>query len=778
MAGEGDDPPLTARENRIKRHEEGRAAARPQEIIDYLLGAAQRDARRAREAVAGGGSVAFKAEVERALHAHACVAHGVISEPPRVLVYDKVKVVTMSTAFDVQFPVSCSCCHPGCKLQHAALPPLLIGFYPANVTWSRASNGFANVLFDTSLLEHMQSSVGRVSEMSMEGACVSQPWTRLARARNHAARCCPPQPTRRTTGPQLVPRTVTGSYGALSSATTGARPRACAACNHAADTRHRVATGAMEPAKLGVPGAPDPRKQPSAHCPVCAPNGEPDSPAPGGLAAPPGKALVYGCCMDACAKCIHYTAAGRGDTTEPALHLFAGDANDKVVASEAPGAPLPPRLEVEAECCDSVLRCANASAAKAKDLDVKNVFCACCRHGVVLCGSVAYSNRAETFYPYHLILAYILSLIFTPYILFDNNCRFSIGFRKAFSFLGAHMPEMFVGWMHAMGHTESCRLKFSGLFQTGLGRTVGETMETVWSKFRNWGVTSKMTRADLHDFLETVLYNINMDIRSRFPEMLFKSWCVLLDKLEAGTTKLAAIVRSAAACGVTEAQLAAGAAQFAASTMAGTTAVPEPNDVLLVRQLILARVGISPETALVLALIHGRGLAPKSEEARRKAATAAESLMFACHVDAYDMDGEWSPTGAKYLAAAETLAASLLRQAQDSVDDALLMLKSARTTNGRDGCVPPCIFCCIRARFTRLPSPLCAQLHQAGACSGGARVEERGGVQQGCGRICAALHRPAAAGNAERRGGALGCVGGGWRGDAPQPVPAVSLCQG
>ena len=192
MAGEGDDPPLTARENRIKRHEEGRAAARPQEIIDYLLGAAQRDARRAREAVAGGGSVAFKAEVERALHAHACVAHGVISEPPRVLVYDKVKVVTMSTAFDVQFPVSCSCCHPGCKLQHAALPPLLIGFYPANVTWSRASNGFANVLFDTSLLEHMQSSVGRVSEMSMEGACVSQPWTRLARARNHAARCCPP----------------------------------------------------------------------------------------------------------------------------------------------------------------------------------------------------------------------------------------------------------------------------------------------------------------------------------------------------------------------------------------------------------------------------------------------------------------------------------------------------------------------------------------------------------------------------------------------------------
>ncbi len=184
---------------------------------------------------------AFKAVytrmVQDAVRSHACCAYGVVPDPPRVLVTDKVKVVTLAGEFELDYPVSMSCDAPGCTLTRTALSPLRIGMYAANPTWKRTRSGYANVFFDVDLLEHLLGAVGGVSIMSFEGALCA--YARLVGWRA-LSWCDVPrhaQPTPTTSAPRRAPRSTTRSCGAPSSISTGARRRA-PSCTHAS-TRQR-----------------------------------------------------------------------------------------------------------------------------------------------------------------------------------------------------------------------------------------------------------------------------------------------------------------------------------------------------------------------------------------------------------------------------------------------------------------------------------------------------------------------------------------------------------
>lgn len=484
---------------------------------------------------------------------------------------------------------------------------------------------------------------------------------------------------------------------------------------------NRVSTGTHDLDQLSVPGAPSAASDPLLNCAVCSSAGDCEAGCPrlsveDVPAAPPADALaggsrqrgwlawVFALCCDACAKATRFRLAGRSDNSTPTMHMYAGAANDKVQAAEAPG--MPQDKDTLQDDCTASLTCANDRAYKRIWLDVNVMMAFVCRHGVPVRGAVCYSNRPETFLPYRILLEYLLMQYIIMFIMFDNGCRLSVSFIAQFAEgMGANLPIMLVGWMHARGHIERCRLQFSGLYHRLLGRTVGETTETFWAKFLNWEITRKMSRARRHDFLECVIKRIADDIEARMPEMLFSSWTVVHKKLAVCKAKVATILGEAASLNVDQAELERCTLEYVAQHKkpgGGTAGLPWEAE--LVKQYELAKVGVAPETALSRALIHGTGSLYNSAAARKR----AESLIVKIEsgsgrsIDVFSRDSWMAEHGEPATAA---LTASLLEEAKENVcvhSHAVTIAQEVE--NDRDGYVTPAQRRRMRGKHNRQPT--------------------------------------------------------------------------
>jgi hypothetical protein len=420
-----------------------------------------------------------------------------------------------------------------------------------------------------------------------------------------------------------------------------------------------VSTGTHDLDQLDVPGAPSATTDPLIDCAACSCFGDCEPGCPrlsvkDELAAPPADAhadgsaprrwlaWVLALCCDACAKATRYMLAGRSDNNEPVLKFYAGEANDAVQKAEAPG--MPQDKDTLQDHCTALLSCANDRTCKQPWLDVHVMMAFVCRHGLAVRGAVCYSNRPETFLPYRILLNYILMHYIIQFILFDNGCRLSVSFLAEFSEgLGANLPLMLVGWMHARGHIERCRLKFSGLYHQLLGCTVGETTETLWSKFLNWEITRKMSRARRHDFLECVLKRIADDMSERMPEMLFSSWVVVHKKLAECKAKTAGILTEAASLNLSRAELTTSTQKYVQERLDGNGTGGLIWEAELVKQYTLAKVGISPESPLSCALTHGTGSLYTTADARKRAEKLIMKIERPRTIDVFSRDS-WLAT--------------------------------------------------------------------------------------------------------------------------------------
>ena len=71
-------------------------------------------------------------------------------------------------------------------------------------------------------------------------------------------------------------------------------------------------------------------------------------------------------------------------------------------------------------------------------------------------------------------------------LLYDINCQFWVYFMKRVLEKDLYWPEGLtfepaIGLFHVHGHKEACNAQFSPSYITGIGRTDGEILESLWS---------------------------------------------------------------------------------------------------------------------------------------------------------------------------------------------------------------------------------------------------------------------------------------------------------
>jgi hypothetical protein len=408
---------------------------------------------------------------------------------------------------------------------------------------------------------------------------------------------------------------------------------------------------------------------------------------------------------DGCAKAVRRKVAGTKDTSAPVISRFAAAAHKRLEEHEASGEPQD--KDTLHEHCTSTLTCANASSYKHRLFATLTTMSLVCRHCVPLYNGMCHSSRHETFMPFRMLFSDLLKMYIISVLMYDNGCRLSKSFNETFGgLLGDNLPLLLIGWLHALGHTECCRLLFSGQFHGGIGRTVGESTETLWSKFLNWAITSKMSKSRRHDFLESVMERISNGMASRMPEMLFDSWALVCSKRATGETKVDALLAEASALGFSRERLDSETAAWVAvaKTKPDSADADRPWQATLAKCLILADYGISPETHLAVALNHGCGGARKTAAARALAKSAANKIEAKEGIHAFNR-AAWEPDGECFAAGAAQLAACLVNEAQEMVCVGIEILRLAKEADaaapsrGNDKC-GACLFA--------LPCPPCA----------------------------------------------------------------------
>jgi hypothetical protein len=127
------------------------------------------------------------------------------------------------------------------------------------------------------------------------------------------------------------------------------------------------------------------------------------------------------------------------------------------------------------------------------ELDYKCIVGMCCPHGTPLQGGFIASPAHENFSLYDQLLGHmlrVLGLDLAAFVL-DFNCKYWAHARKdpelaqllrdrdaAAAEKGQPKLGFHVGWLHSnSGHKLECQLRFSSMFQVGMGRLIGEPME-------------------------------------------------------------------------------------------------------------------------------------------------------------------------------------------------------------------------------------------------------------------------------------------------------------
>jgi hypothetical protein len=96
-------------------------------------------------------------------------------------------------------------------------------------------------------------------------------------------------------------------------------------------------------------------------------------------------------------------------------------------------------------------------------------------------GGFLSGHTPEQFAHYVALLAVLMPLLpGVCLVLLDINCQFGKHWRTNYPSVAPGLL-FFIGWLHARaGHGIGCQLKYSAVFQDGLGRCVGELIEQLW----------------------------------------------------------------------------------------------------------------------------------------------------------------------------------------------------------------------------------------------------------------------------------------------------------
>ncbi|KAG7672377.1 hypothetical protein NADE_001807 [Nannochloris sp. 'desiccata'] len=111
--------------------------------------------------------------------------------------------------------------------------------------------------------------------------------------------------------------------------------------------------------------------------------------------------------------------------------------------------------------------------------------------------------------------------------------------------------KLLLPWMHAFDHDLTCQLKFSGLYQEGTGRRVGEQTESWWAIIKAWCKRARyMSPRQWWDGLNRMYLLLTRQKQQGFPLMLEKKLDRNKKKKESCRKELEALKREAAQNGV------------------------------------------------------------------------------------------------------------------------------------------------------------------------------------------------------------------------------------
>ncbi|KAJ9523276.1 hypothetical protein QJQ45_024061, partial [Haematococcus lacustris] len=179
--------------------------------------------------------------------------------------------------------------------------------------------------------------------------------------------------------------------------------------------------------------------------------------------------------------------------------------------------------------CKATLSCSNPTAvstATAKRCDITGVVgCTCC-HGVPARGTFCNMRTPEQFTYYLLLLEGLLeSGPADLHIYVDFACRLKKTWMRYVAARGLPAAwadvKMWVPWMHAASHDQTCQLANNARYQMGAAFRVGEQAEQTWAMLKEMSkLVRYMTHAHRSDALQIRLAGIAFDKHANIVEHL------------------------------------------------------------------------------------------------------------------------------------------------------------------------------------------------------------------------------------------------------------------
>ncbi|KAJ9523962.1 hypothetical protein QJQ45_022392 [Haematococcus lacustris] len=217
--------------------------------------------------------------------------------------------------------------------------------------------------------------------------------------------------------------------------------------------------------------------------------------------------------------------------------------------------------------CTANLSCSRPTAASgstAKRCDITGVVgCVCC-HGVPARGQFCNMRTPEQFTYYLLLIERVLQAAqpVQPHIYVDFACRLKKTWANYVT--AQQLPsdfadvQMWVPWMHAASHDQTCQLGNNARYQAGAASRIGEQAEHMWSGLKDMTTLARyMTHAHRTDALQIRLATIAFDKQAKMVEALIDKRADMVKKEAELTKQLEKLRANAQAAGISDGEDAA-----------------------------------------------------------------------------------------------------------------------------------------------------------------------------------------------------------------------------
>ncbi|KAJ9528437.1 hypothetical protein QJQ45_020285 [Haematococcus lacustris] len=217
--------------------------------------------------------------------------------------------------------------------------------------------------------------------------------------------------------------------------------------------------------------------------------------------------------------------------------------------------------------CTANLSCSRPTAASgstAKRCDITGVIgCVCC-HGVPARGQFCNMRTPEQFTYYLLLIERVLLAAqpVQPHIYVDFACRLKKTWANYVT--AQQLPsdfadvQMWVPWMHAASHDQTCQLGNNARYQAGAASRIGEQAEHMWSGLKDMTTLARyMTHAHRTDALQIRLATIAFDKQAKMVEALVDKRADMVKKEAELTKQLEKLRANAQAAGISDGEDAA-----------------------------------------------------------------------------------------------------------------------------------------------------------------------------------------------------------------------------